>query len=250
VKVRALYEKQYTEGAVRNATAAGEARRGVIGHLLSQHRVDRRTAASQLLRGGRSILDIGCGDGEFLEAVREKFDELWGLDLVQSRAFLCHKLLCETGHQRHGVVVANIDDGHLPWRDGYFDAVVSLSVLEHVLDPFHFIGECRRVLKPGGQLILQVPNIAYAKYRISIALGRFPSTSTPREFWPETGWDDGHLHYFDVSNLRWLLRIGGFIVEGFSGSGAFAKWRRWWPSLLCGDLIVSARKPNSEQVEN
>lgn len=249
MKARVLYEKQYGEGMVRKATAAG-ARRGIIGRLVGRHAVHRHTAAAELLQDGRVILELGCGDGEFLELMRETFDELWGVELVISRAHLCHSLLSESGHQRYGVVIANIDDGHLPWPDDYFDAIVSLSVLEHVFDVFHFIEECYRVLRLGGQLVLQVPNIAYIKYRLSIMLGRFPSTSTLREFWSDTGWDDGHLHYFDVSSLRWLLCTRGFSIESCSGSGAFAKWRKWWPSLLCGDLIVSARKPILGQVES
>jgi SAM-dependent methyltransferase len=45
----------------------------------------------------------------------------------------------------------------LPFKNGSFDAVISLSVLEHVKDPFQCAREISRVLKPGGQLICSVP---------------------------------------------------------------------------------------------
>ena len=46
----------------------------------------------------------------------------------------------------------------LPFRDGAYDEVVSLQTVEHVWDQRRFVAECRRVLRPGGRLVLSTPN--------------------------------------------------------------------------------------------
>jgi len=66
---------------------------------------------------------------------------------------------------RFSFSIHDINQG-LPFANNKFDTVLLVSVLYFVYDPFFVIDEIYRVLKPEGILILQVPNIAYLKYRI------------------------------------------------------------------------------------
>ena len=66
-------------------------------------------------------------------------------------------------------------------------------------------------------------------------------TSSPYN-WKEIGWDGGHLHYFIKKTLSKALTESGFKILKISGSGLFAKFRNWWPSLLTGDLVIKAQK--------
>ena len=97
-----------------------------------------------------------------------------------------------------------------------------------------------RILKPGGDVIIKVQNIAYFKYRIKLLLGIFPITSSPHN-WEEIGWDGGHIHYFTLKKLRELFESQRFKITVKTGGGFLAQLRNWRPSLLTGDIILKAR---------
>lgn len=61
-----------------------------------------------------------------------------------------------------------------PYEDGSFDALTSIEVIEHLENPYHFLRECARILKPNGVLILSTPNPNHIFNKISFMLhGRF-----------------------------------------------------------------------------
>jgi len=90
-------------------------------------------------------------------------------------------------------------------------------------------------------VIIEVPNIAYLKYRISLLLGKLPVTSSPYN-WQEIGWDGGHNDYFTMKKFCWLFEQQGFQIEKKTGSGFLAVLRNWYPAFLTGDLIIKAKK--------
>ena len=93
--------------------------------------------------GGR-VLDVGCGSKPYRRLFAA--DSYVGLDVEQS------------GHDHSNEQIDVFYDGkHFPFGDGEFDSVVSFQVLEHVFNPSQFLGEIRRVLRPGGVLLLAVP---------------------------------------------------------------------------------------------
>jgi cyclopropane fatty-acyl-phospholipid synthase-like methyltransferase len=132
-----------------------------------------------------------------------------------------------------------------------FHAVIALDIMEHVLDVFGFVENCRRVLLPGGRLYLRVPNIAYVKHRIALVLGRLPVTSswyeTPGKLtaWRERhGWDGGHLHLFTVEILRRLLTESGMHVVTCRDPGVrFERFRSLWPAMLYSNPLLVAQRP-------
>jgi len=147
-------------------------------------------------------------------------------------------------------VEANLDtDFHL-LREGRFDAVFALDILEHVFDVFAFVGHCQRILAPGGALFLRVLNVAYARHRLALLAGRLPVTASwfgPRgdlTAWRRTyGWDGGHLHYFTLPVLRDLLTESGLHIERITDAGArWSRLREFAPALLCGNPCLIARR--------
>lgn len=191
----------------------------------------RHDVALRLLAGGTRLLDIGCWNGDFLARVRAAhlYSELCGVDLVPASVLAA---------QAKGFVAQAVDlNGEpLPFEDGRFDAVTILAVLEHVFDPYAIIADIRRVLKPGGVLVIAVPNVASFTNRMRIVFGRIPITS------PDPGWDGGHLHYFTKHALDGFLQGAGFEVLQRRASGGRARWREWWISLLSGQLIYLCRR--------
>ena len=92
-----------------------------------------------------------------------------------------------------------------------FDAVVMIALIEHLIDPITALQNVYRVLKPGGYVFLDTPNIAKYTQRIKLLCGRFPSTASSNEGLTKFDgtavdlFDEGHLHYFTFNSLCTML---------------------------------------------
>lgn len=98
------------------------------------------------------ILLIGCGAGRYARALQREFPDrpVYGGDLSLTA-------LHEARESGGGPHYLALDAGQLPFAAGTFGAVVFLDLLEHVPDPDLMLGECARVLEPGGVLHYFVP---------------------------------------------------------------------------------------------
>jgi ubiquinone/menaquinone biosynthesis C-methylase UbiE len=98
------------------------------------------------------VLENGCGVGEYLVHLAMHAKQAVGFDFEFERTLEARKkgseVICGAGEK-------------LPFPDDYFDLVLSHEVLEHVQDDQLAVTEIIRVLKPGGRLILFVPNRGY-----------------------------------------------------------------------------------------
>jgi ubiquinone/menaquinone biosynthesis C-methylase UbiE len=104
------------------------------------------------------------------------------------------------------------------------DRIISSDVVEHIPDIYTAVAEMRRVLRPGGLLVVNTPNAAYVKRRFQLPVGRFPSTSQSNEgLGSDVLFDGGHLHYFTYRSLQLLLERGGFRVTGRQSYGRFGR---------------------------
>ena len=98
------------------------------------------------------MLDFGCGDGMFTEAIFGKQPGVYGCDIATAELPSARA----SGVYTEGVEFA---DGHaLPYATGTFGSVYSNSVVEHIPDPENVLPELARVLRPGGKLVLTVPS--------------------------------------------------------------------------------------------
>jgi len=131
------------------------------------------------------ILDIGAGDGFFLEMVRGLGWEVAGVELESGAAVFA---------SQRGLSVFGGELVEAKYKDNSFDVVHLSHVLEHTTDPRATIREVQRILKPGGKIIIKVPNFLGLAYKI------FPQAlDIPR-----------HLFHFNKRNLSILLSSTGF----------------------------------------
>ncbi len=206
--------------------------------LTRRWEVPRIDVAAKLLPPGEALLDVGCGDGDLVQAVAERYRRVVatdvapaGLDKARARA------AGRPWADRVSWMVHDAND-RLPFADGEFTAVACIGVLQYVFDPEAFLAEARRVLAPGGHLLVEVTNVAFLRQRLRLLVGLPIWTSYYRH-----GIDGGNLHYFTVSVLTRLVRDAGFEVKRVTASGVFAPLRNWWLSCLSPNMFVLAEKP-------
>lgn len=148
-------------------------------------------------RNGGALLDVGCGNGRFLAAAREMGWNAEGVDFDE--AAVCAARACGLD-VRHGGIELLSDV-----RDRY-DVVTVSHVVEHVHDPVDLLVHICRLLKPGGRLWLETPNLASLGHRLYGPHWR--GLEPPR-----------HLVVFTPASLRQALRAAGFsrISQRFRG---------------------------------
>ncbi len=112
------------------------------------------------------VLDVGCGEGAYLDALSAHAGEVVGVDL--NAAYL------RAGRTRSvssNVRLAQMGAQRLAFADYTFDAIVLIETLEHLDDGPAAITELARVLQPGGQLLITVPNKLFPVETHSVRVG-------------------------------------------------------------------------------
>ncbi|WP_298067978.1 class I SAM-dependent methyltransferase [uncultured Mailhella sp.] len=168
-----------------------------------------------------SVLDAGCGEGEQMYITRTILPdaEITGVDVS-----------CSLIYKDIGTFVAcDLSKDKLPFTDESFDYVYSQHVIEHLEDPLHFIKECKRVLKPGGVLYIECPDVRWTLLpHIPFICGREGGFN----FWD----DPTHLRPWSRNALRKIAKMGGFRDEGIK-----TFYVRKWAHLLSFPLMFLSR---------
>lgn len=201
---------------------------------------NRVEAIMHSVESGDSVLDVGCGNGLLLYQLRNQFNNLVGLEYSAHRL---EQAKLNLSDNNFSPVLGSAEDMNEITSDS-IDCVVSADTIEHIPDVYPAATELFRVLRPGGMLVINTPNIAFIKKRAVLLMGRFPSTSQPNEgLGSDILFDGGHLHYFTFRSLSLLLERSGFSIEHSIGFGKLGRIHNIYPPLMSGGVQLVARKP-------
>lgn len=144
------------------------------------------------------ILDLGCSGGLFAARARSVGHSVTGVDFTEIQG---------VRERTDRFFVADLEEGIPEAVGGRYDVVVAGDVIEHLSRPAATLRQIREVLRPGGQLLLSVPNFGHWYPRTRVATGLFG--------YDRRGiLDNTHLRFFTRSTLRRMVRAAGFdIVE-------------------------------------
>ena len=170
----------------------------------------------------RAVLDVGAGDGRYLRFFESR--------LSQALVVGCEISLTRAQRMRAKglrVVVARSEE--LPFRDGAFDLVTLVEVLEHTQSPARSLEEVRRVLRHGGRLALTTPNYPVKRLYDARAAVRARDVRRLRD-------DPTHISPLSARRLERLLRPRFESVE-LEGTSLLGESRSRWVRALKGSTL-------------
>jgi len=134
------------------------------------------------------LVDLGCGDGNFMWHVRHRIRTGLGID---------NGITAPVEMENISILPGNIDE-KMPVEDDFADVLVSIALLEHLTLPRVFIDEVYRILKPGGLLVMTTPSPAgrpvleFLAFRLGVISVKYI---------------EDHKHYFSLPELQDLLKM-------------------------------------------
>jgi len=158
------------------------------------------------------ILDVGCGYGCLGEAMIQKGNVVFGVD-ISSVAIEKAKT------HLHFATVADLTKPEtIPAeiKQEKFDLIVLADILEHVYDPMSILLNIKPFLKEDGKLLLSVPNIANWLTRLQLLLGRW-------EYTVSGVLDRTHIRFFTLKTIKRLLKAAGYKVINVSATPYFSR---------------------------
>ncbi len=204
-----------------------EVRRGMQMGRLNAYQQDRVDWIKPRIADGDSVMDLGCGDGSILKALKTDLS----IDAVAvefSQNSIQH--LKEAGLK---TICCDLRDKPAVDALPKADHLLLLEVLEHLPQPEDFL--LKLLPKARRSVIFSFPNTGYVSYRLRLLFGRFPVQWRlhPGE----------HLRFWTFTDLHWWLNELKLIHQAEMGVyQGFPKLNQWWPNLFGAAMICQIKR--------
>jgi len=180
---------------------------------------DRKDMAliAELVPKGSRVLDLGCGDGEFLAFLRDHRQCIgYGIEIADANVLACTQ-------RSVNVIQLNLEEGLALFEDQSFDVVLQLDTLQHLRNTEKMLRETARVGRTG---IVSFPNFAHWPNRLHVIKGRMPITKVLPYQW----YDTPNIRVATFADFEVLARRDGLRILDAFGIQSGAPVRRW-PNL-------------------
>jgi SAM-dependent methyltransferase len=127
---------------------------------------------SEFVPAGSQVLDIGCGTGEFLAAIKHRF-QVTGVEPEAAAA--------EWGSKNHAITIHSGYLDQIDLQENHYDLVTMWHALEHIPDPVGALKHIHRLLKSDGKLLIALPNIG--SYDAKLYGAGWIALDAPRHLW-------------------------------------------------------------------
>ena len=185
-------------------------------------RKDMELIAELVPRGSR-VLDLGCGNGEFLAHLRDhRACSGYGIEINDANVLACTQ-------RGVNVIQLNLEEGLALFEDQSFDVVLQLDTLQHLRNTEKMLRETARVGRIG---IVSFPNFAHWPNRLHVVSGRMPVTKVLPYQW----YDTPNIRVATYADFEVLARKDGLRILDAFGIQAGASVRRW-PNLMASVAV-------------
>lgn len=203
------------------------------------------------------ILDIGCADGSMMVYCGLMGGEVYGIDICLESIEKANKYLVKYGIKGKAILK---DARKIDFPKNYFDKIVSSDFFEHLSyeDNLLVLKEAKRILKPGGMLVIKTPNLTYLRFsKFFKQLIRIMKLQNPFSITIPHTTGDNHVHIGLTTKNKMvkIIKKSGFInfkfyydinskIERINYSlGEFFAERHFLRDTFTEDLILVAKKP-------
>lgn len=197
--------------------------RGSAISSITIHRYEALLVEFQLYRHTNRILDLGCGDGHFLEVAQQKGWAVYGTEFTDDAIRICREkgIVMKLGPLRPG-----------DFQDDYFDVVTSFEVIEHLAEPRTDVCVVSKFLRSGGLYYVTTPNFN------SISRTWLGSKWSVIEY-PE------HLGYFTTTTLSSLFGAEGYVLKRMQTTGiSLERWQAGGALRTSGEQLRQSIERN------
>jgi SAM-dependent methyltransferase len=186
------------------------------------------------------VLDAGCGTGGLLLALRRRHADmaLFGLERSAGAA--------ARAAEKSGRPVARGSINEMPFADGCFDAVVSADVLCHAaVDPPVALGELRRVLRPGGRLVVNMPAFAWlhSAHDRRVHNARRVNAGQLHQMLRAAGFGAIRTRYWNTLLLPLMVAQRKLLARGEEAASDVAPFPPWLDATLHAVTALERRLP-------
>jgi len=159
---------------------------------------------------GKVVADYGCGIGRVLVPTAAVADKIYGLDVSGEMLTQCAGYTRELGNVALHQVEGN---GLIPLPDDSVDLVYSFLVLQHMryFDAYRMLRESKRILRPGGQVLVTFPNLLHEAYSWGYRVGSRGDHKQAAT----------RMRYYTEDHARFMLEDNGYEVEFLSKDANF-----------------------------